>query len=97
MLDVAEVIQEFMDEDDEEKLTKEEYILQFIRAFDANERALEPFKEFRKDLRKNYIENGWLSKDELWAVVKAYRFMKRDIDFDQFTNIYNKLSMKIGA
>jgi len=97
MLDVAEVIQEFMDEEDEEKLTKEEYILQFIRAFDANERAIEPFKEFRKDLRKNYIENGWLSKDELWAVVKAYRFMKRDVDFDQFTNIYNRLATKIGA
>ena len=77
--------------------TKREYVVEFIKAFDANESAMEPFKDHKKDLRKNYIENGWLSKDELWAVVKAYRFMKRDVDFDQFTNIYNRLAAKIGA
>ena len=40
--------------------TKEKYVVDFIKAFDENERAMEPFKEHRRDLRKNYVENGWL-------------------------------------
>ena len=36
--------------------TKEEYVVDFVKAFDENERAMEPFKEHRRDLRKNYVE-----------------------------------------
>ena len=39
--------------------TKQEFIVDFIKSFDANEQAMEPFKEHRKDLRKSYVDNGW--------------------------------------
>ena len=33
----------------------------FIKAFHENELAMKPFKDFRSDLKKNYVDNGWLS------------------------------------
>lgn len=76
--------------------TKQEYIVEFIKSFDANETAMEPFKEHRKDLRKNYIENGFLSREEVKFAVKAYRMLKSDDDYDTFSDIYDKLSKSLG-
>ena len=72
--------------------TTEEYIVEFIKAFKAVEDEMEPYKEHRRDLKKNYVENGWITKDELRFAVKAYRMMASGDDFDQFTSIYEKLS-----
>jgi hypothetical protein len=76
--------------------TKQEFIVDFIKSFDANEQAMEPFKEHRKDLRKSYVDNGWLSREEIRFAVKAYRMLKSDDDFDQFNEIYDKLAKSIG-
>jgi len=76
--------------------TTEEYIVEFIKAFKAVEDEMEPYKEHRRDLKKNYVENGWISKEELRFAVKAYRMMKSGEDFDQFTDIYEKLAKKVG-
>ena len=76
--------------------TAEEYIVEFIKAFKAVEDEMEPYKEHRRDLKKNYVENGWISKEELRFAVKAYRMMKSGDDFDQFTGIYEKLSKSVG-
>ena len=77
--------------------TKEEYVVKFIKSFDANEQAMEPFKEHRKDLRKNFTENGWLSPAEMRHAVRAYRMIKKDEDFDSLHDIYDKLSKMIGG
>ena len=76
--------------------TAEEYIIEFIKAFKAVEDEMEPYKEHRRDLKKNYVENGWISKEELRFAVKAYRMMKSGDDFNHFTNIYNNISKKVG-
>jgi len=75
---------------------KEEYVVKFIKSFDANEKAMEPFKEHRKDLRKDFVENGWLSRDEMRHAVRAYRMLKKDEDFDSLQSIYDKLSKTLG-
>jgi hypothetical protein len=76
---------------------KEEYVVKFIKSFDANEKAMEPFKEHRKDLRKDFVENGWLSRDEMRHAVRAYRMLKKDEDFDSLQSIYDKLSKTLGC
>ena len=76
--------------------TKQEHVVEFIKSFDANEQAMEPYKEHRKDLRKNYVDNGWLSKEEVKFAVKAYRMLKSDDDYDVFSEIYEKLSKSLG-
>tara|TARA_R100000664_G_scaffold13358_1_gene21376 strand:+ start:4675 stop:4929 length:255 start_codon:yes stop_codon:yes gene_type:complete len=77
--------------------TKEEYVVDFIKAFDENERAMEPFKEHRRDLRKNYVENGWLSKDEMKQAVRAYRMLQKDEDFNTLQDIYDRLRKTLGV
>ncbi len=77
--------------------TKEQYVVDFVKAFDENERAMEPFKEHRRDLRKNYVENGWLSKDEMKQAVRAYRMLQQDEDFSTLQDIYDRLRTSLGA
>jgi len=76
--------------------SKKEHVVEFIKSFDTNERAMEPFKEHRKDLRKNYVENGWLTREEIRFAVKAYRMLKSDDNYEQFNEIYEKLAKSIG-
>ena len=85
------------DEQNQEKKTTEEHIVEFIRTFAAIEQAMEPFKDQRRDLRENYSENGWLSKQEMRLAVRAYRLLKQDADFDLLTDYFNKLNGSINV
>ena len=72
--------------------SKEERVKDFVRAIVAVEQAMQPFKEQRADLRKNYVENGWLSKDEMKNVMKAYRLMKDQTDFSELEKMYKNVT-----
>ena len=69
----------------------------FIKAFHENELAMKPFKDFRSDLKKNYVDNGWLSREELSTAVKVYRFLKGGDDIDQFHSVYTEMEKKFGT
>jgi len=73
------------------KKTKEDYIREFIKSVASIENAMEPYKEQRKELRKEYVENNWLSKEDMRAVVKAYRLVKDETDFDELEKVYNTI------
>ena len=80
-----------------EKTTKEDHIKAYIKQFAAIEEAMEPFKDQRRDLRENFNENGWLSKEEMRLAVKAYRLLKSDTDMDQLTDYFNRLKRTVGV
>ena len=44
---------------------KEEKIVDYIKSIKELEETMEPFKEQKRDLKKNYVENGWLTKEEI--------------------------------
>jgi len=69
--------------------SKKEHIQDFIKTMAQIEYDMEPYKEARKDLRKNFIENGWLDKDEMKNVLRAWRLRKDDTDFDQLEEFFN--------
>mgnify|MGYP003347742566 FL=1 len=72
--------------------SREEHIKDFVRAIAAVEQAMQPFKDQKTDLKKNYVENGWLSKEDMKYVSKAYNFAKRgDFDIDKFVEAFNKV------
>lgn len=72
--------------------SREEHIKDFVRAIAAVEQAMQPFKDQKVDLKKNYVENGWLSKEDMKYVSKAYNFAKRgDFDLDKFVEAFNKV------
>ena len=76
----------------ETEKNKDDYIVDFIKAFKAVEDEMEPYKEHKRELKKNYIENEWLTKEEISLAVKAYRLMKDDVDIEQLIDFYEHVS-----
>ena len=74
---------------------KEDYVVDFIKALKAIEDEMEPYKEHKRDLRKNYVQNGWLTGNELRQAVRAYRMLAKDDDIDQFTNYFEEIKKMV--
>tara|TARA_B100000676_G_C18041341_1_gene825156 strand:+ start:475 stop:720 length:246 start_codon:yes stop_codon:yes gene_type:complete len=70
----------------------DQHIENYIKSVAALEEAQEPFKEQRRDLRKEYEDNGWLSKDQQRLAVKAYRLIKDEEDMEQLLDFYEKVA-----
>jgi len=62
---------------------KKRYVREYIRSLDAIEEAMEPYKEQKRDLRKEFRDNSWLNTDEIRAAVKAYRLFKGKFDIEE--------------
>ena len=77
--------------------TTDEHVVEFIKALKAVEDEMEPYKEHRRDLKKNYVESGRLSKDDLRLAIKAYRMLKSEDDLGALTTYYDKLRKTVGA
>jgi len=83
--------------EDENVSTKEQKMLEYIRSLKGYEDAMEPYKEQKRELKKDFKEQGWLTGDEISMTVKAYRMMNtKDFDFDEFTEIYESLAKVAG-
>jgi len=59
------------------------------------EESMEPYKEQKRALKGNYVENGWLSKEEISLAVKAYRMVKGDVDIEQLMDFYDHVTKTI--
>ena len=75
----------------DENKSKEQHMQDYIRSLRAIEDAMEPFKEQKKDLREEYDENGWLTKEDQRLAVKAYRLLKNDIDINRLIDMYETI------
>ena len=77
---------------------KARYITEYIRSMKELEEAMEPYKEQKRELRQEYKENGWLSKEEISMAVTAYRLLKDETDLEQLMDFYETLRIaKEGA
>jgi uncharacterized protein YacL (UPF0231 family) len=74
-----------------EEEVKARYITEYIRSMKELEEAMEPYKEQKRELRQEYKENGWLTKDEISIAVKAYRLLKEETDLEQLMDFYETL------
>ena len=77
--------------------TKEDYIVNYIKSLATLEEAMLPFREQRKDLRKSYVDNGWLEKEDIKLAVRAYLLMKQDVDFDELRQTYRAIKQQKNA
>tara|TARA_Y100000310_G_C20566352_1_gene755694 strand:- start:769 stop:1029 length:261 start_codon:yes stop_codon:yes gene_type:complete len=80
----------------ETKVSKEDRIVDYIKSVAAIDEALEPFKEQKKALKTNYVENGWLDKEEIKMAMKAYRMIKDDVDLDQLMDFYETVGRSVS-
>ena len=71
---------------------KTEKMIEYIKSLKAIEDAIEPYAEQKRELKKDFKDQGWLTGDEISMTVKAYRMMKKDVDIDQFVSIFESLS-----
>ena len=79
------IVQEVRDE-------KTEKMIEYIKNLKAIEDAIEPYAEQKRELRKDFKDQGWLTGDEISMTVKAYRMMKKDVDIAQFVSVIESLS-----
>ena len=79
---------------EEEQKTKEQHMADYIASMKALEDAMEPFKEQKRELKANYVENGWLTKEDISLTVKAYRLLKDEVDIGALIDIYQSLKEK---
>jgi hypothetical protein len=67
---------------------KAQKMAEYIQSLAAIEDCMRPYREQRKELRKNFVENDWLDKDEISLATKAFRMWEQQIDFDNFAKIF---------
>lgn len=70
---------------------KEHHMADYIASMKAIEDAMEPYKEQKRELKSEYIENGWLTKEDISLTVKAYRLLKDDVDIAALIDVYESL------
>ena len=71
--------------------TKEQHMADYIKSMKALEDAMEPYKEQKRELKADYIDSGWLTKEDISLTVKAYRLLKSEVDMDALIDIYDSL------
>jgi len=86
-----------VDEATEEEVSKDQYVIDYLKSLIALEEAMEPYKEQKRELRGEYIENNWLTKDDIWAAVKAFRLYKATADMDDLNDMFELIEKQFGA
>jgi hypothetical protein len=74
-----------------ETKSKQEHIADYIESLKALEEAMEPYKEQKRELKKEYLEKKWLSKEDISLSVRALRLLKDKIDIGALLDMYNSL------
>ena len=69
----------------------EERVVEYIKSLAAIEEAMEPFKEQKRELKAEYVEEGWLTKQDISLAVKAYRLAKSDTDMEELIDMVSNL------
>ena len=70
---------------------KEDHMVDYIQSMKAIEDAMEPYKEQKRELKTEYTENGWLTKEDISLTVKAYRLLKDEVDISALIDVYESL------
>ena len=78
-------------EEYEEPRSKEQHMGDYIKSVKALEDAMEPYKEQKRELKTEYIDNGWLTKEDISLTVRAYRLLKSEVDIDALIDVYENL------
>ena len=71
--------------------TKEQHMADYIKSMKALEDAMEPYKEQKRELKTDYIDSGWLTKEDISLSVRAYRLLKNEVDMEALIDIYESL------
>jgi hypothetical protein len=74
--------------------TKEEHMADYLESMKALEDAMEPYKEQKRELKSEYVDEGWLTKQDISLAVKAYRLAKSETDMSELIDMVQSLRDK---
>ena len=74
-----------------ETKSKEEHISDYIESLKTIEEAMEPYKEQKRELKKEYLDKKWLSKEDISLSVRALRLLKDKVDIGALIDMYESL------
>jgi len=80
----------------EPQKSKEELVVDFINSLKAFDDEMEPIKEAKKELKRQYKGNGWLDAKEQKRALQAYRILKDGDNIDKLVKFYKELIEKVG-
>lgn len=76
---------------------KKKRVIDLIKSYRAIDGAISPYQEQRKELRREYIENQWLSNEEVSLVKKAYNAVKSRVDLDDLSSFMEIVKEEIPS
>ena len=84
--------------EEKEEVSKERRVVDYLKSMVSIEKAMEPYKEQKRELRKDFKDQGHLTRDEISMTTKAYRMMSsKNFDMDEFTKILDTLTKVSGG
>lgn len=75
----------------EETKSKEEHIADYIESLKTIEDCMKPYQEQKRELKKEYLEKKWLSKEDISLSVRALRLLKDKVDIAALIDMYDAL------
>jgi hypothetical protein len=69
-----------------------EKMIEYVKLLKTIEDAMEPYKESKRELRKDYIAQGWLDKNEIASITRAYRMLKKNERIEDLVSAYDVIS-----
>ena len=76
---------------------KKEHVKNLIASLRTLETQMEPYKEQKRELRKTYVENGWLTRDDVSSAIKAYRMIEKGQSFESLEEMFALLQNLLGV
>ena len=76
--------------------TKAEKFAEYVQSVAAIEDCMKPYRDQRKELRRNFMDNRWLSKEEISLAMKAFRLWENQVDFDNLAEVYQALELSFA-
>ena len=58
---------------------------------------MRPYKEQLKDMRQSYVENDWLTKQDMRMAVKVFRMLKQGDDIEMVNDYFEQLKKSFGG
>ena len=75
---------------------KESYMAGYIKSLASIESEIDSFREQKRELRKDYIDSGWLTKEEIKFAHKALSLIKSEVDIDDLKQAYVEVEKTLG-
>ena len=69
-----------------------EKMIEYVKLLKSIEDAMEPYKESKRELRSDFVKNGFLSKDDISTITRAYRMLKKNERIEDLISAYDVIS-----